>query len=147
VTVQRPGPRQAPLQLTNLAPLAGLGRRRTRAPFANEDAQRGAQAIPVGELNTRPGPRTDTLSLNVALPNRARTVFSPSIVTVHDRLRPAHAPVQPRNAVAPLGRASRRTVEPRSNSVEHAGGHSRPSGSLVTTPDPPVATTPTVSLR
>jgi hypothetical protein len=67
--------------------------------------------------------------------------FSPSMVTVHDVLRPEQAPVQPRKTAPALGRASKRTVEARSNSVEHADGHSIPSGILVTVPPAPAAIT------
>src|SRR5439155_8992216 len=137
-------PLQAPPHPTSLAPFAGRARRATRVPRLNVAVQRGGHAIPAGLLATRPGPLTETVSLRVLLPNKARTRFSLSMVTVHNVFRLEQAPVQPRNTAFALGRASRRTVEPRSNSVEQAEGHSRPAGTLVTTPVPPATTRLTV---
>ena len=112
-----------------------------------EAVQRGVQAILAGELKKSSRDLvTETVSFSVLLPNDAPMRFSPSMSTAHDALRREHAPVHPRNAALPLGRASRRTVEPRSNSVEHTGGHWRPSGTLVTTPVPREATTLTVNV-
>lgn len=99
-----------------------------------------------GLLTTRPGPLTETVSRSVRLPNEARTRFSPSMVTVHDVLRPEQAPVQPRKTASPLGRASKRTLEPLSNSAEQTDGHSSPAGTLVTWPAHPAATRSTVSM-
>src|SRR5690349_6209557 len=146
VTLQAPGPVQAPDQPAKVEPEAGVAFSVTSVSASKEALQVEPQSIPVGELVTVPCPVPTLLTLSVrdsgsgsrsklALISRS-SVISTRQAGTPSRVGSESQPLQPENSEPASGLAVSVTASPSSNSAPQMLGHSIPAGELSTAPAP-----------
>jgi len=115
-------PRQPPLQVRNLQPVAGFAVSFTGVNEANDAEQRGRQLIPARELRTVPLPPIETVMRNVAGAKSAVTWAPGETVTLQAAL-PLQAPLHRTSRIPAPGVAVRFSDCPEFQVVEQLAEH------------------------
>src|SRR6266516_2544452 len=135
----------SPLQLTNLAPGAGVAVSVTTVPCGKLPVQVSPHSIPAGSLVTVPEPVPSRVTVsatktwNVAV--QASSAFRVTVPSAQ-----SGSPLQPAKTEPGAGIAVKLTTAPNGNRAEQLAPQSSPAGSLVTVPLPvPAFVTPRVA--
>src|SRR5213592_1555817 len=133
----------SPLQLTKLAPGAGVAVSVTTVPRGKLRVQVSPHSIPAGSLVTVPEPARVTVS-GTKTSNVAVQALSAFRVTVPSAQ--SGSPLQPAKTEPGAGIAVKLTTAPNGNRAEQLSLQSSPAGSLVTVPLPvPAFVSPAVA--
>lgn len=140
-TEHLPTPRQAPVQPTNAAPVAGVAVSCTTDPSVKLAVHAVPQSIPVGLLVTVPllVPAFVIVKLTRAMKLAVSDVAALT-VTEHVDAAPVQAPPQPANTAAVAGVAVNVITVPGAKPAAHTLGQLIPGGLLVSVPGPATVT-------